>query len=117
MADMNQVLAKLVERTAENRVPWERSSQPGMFRASVGNLIVYITGNTGEGNSVGLLQHLVLSVMDSRGGAIGSVVHSPNSNRVNAELISLYEQAKAVAADDPRLDELIDALDAVPPAT
>ena len=117
MADMNQVLAKLVERTAEKRVPWKRSSQSGMVRASVGNLIVYITGNAGEGNSVGLGQTLVLSVMDSRGEAIGTVVHIPNSPRVNLELMSLYEQAKAIAADDPRLDELLDALDAVPPVS
>jgi hypothetical protein len=112
MADMNQVLAKLVERTAEKRVSWRRASEPGMLRAPIGDSIVYITVS-----NAGQTQVIALSVMDSRGETIGSVVHFPDSPNTNQELLSLYEDAKRIAADDPRLDELLEALDAAPPVS
>ena len=109
MADMNQVLAKLSERTVEHRVPWGRSELSGTFQASFGDLTVYITGNRN-----GADRSVHLSVQDKRGTTIGSVFYSPKHPDENRDLLYLYKQATEIASDDPRLDELIDALDAAP---
>ena len=44
MADMKQVIEKLVQSTEEGRVAWRNSSEPGVFRASVGHSTIFITG-------------------------------------------------------------------------
>lgn len=109
MADMKQVVAKLVERTAEGRVPWERASQPGMIRATVGDLLVYITASDDADG-----RRIFLNVMDSKGESIGSVIYLPDRSDDNQELISLYDNVTKFLTDDPRLDHLLEALDAAP---
>ncbi len=109
MADMNQVLQKLVERTKEKRVAWRNSSQSGAFRASIGHLTIYIIGyQTTMGEAI------YLSVMDRNGQTVGSEFYESSKPRPNSDLVSLYEEAKRIATDDPRLDELLEALDAAP---
>ena len=112
MADMKEVLTKLAERTKESRVAWQKTSQSDVLRATVGSLSIYIVGdNRGSGSTV------LLNVVDSRGETISTALHDPSNPHVNSELIPLYEDAMKVASDDPRLDELLNALDAVPPAS
>lgn len=110
MADMKQVLSKLSERTIEHRVPWGKSEFSGTFQASFGNLTVFVTGSRN-----GADRSVHLSVQDKRGSTIGSVFYSSRYPDENRDLLYLYEQATKIASDDPRLDELIDALDAEPP--
>lgn len=110
MADMNQVLAKLVERTAENRVPWSKSFQPGMMRADFGNLSVHIAEGGEESE-----RYVILTVIDRRGEIVGTLSHIPNSPNFNPSLITLFDDVTGIVAEDPRLDDLIEALDAVPP--
>ena len=79
------------------------------FRASVGHLTIHLIGyQTLTGEAV------YLSVMDGNGQKVGSEFYDSGSPRTNKELLSLYEEAKRIATDDPRLDELLEALDAAP---
>ena len=110
MADMNQVVAKLLERTEEKRVPWQKSSQPGMIRATVGDLSVYITSREDDTG-----QLILLNVLDRIGETVGEVTYTSHQPSANQELISLYENATTFLVDDPRLDDFLEALDAAPP--
>ena len=109
MADMKQVLGKLVQRTKEKRVAWRKSSQSGVFRASVGHLTIHIMRYQIIGGEA-----VYISVMDGNGQSISSEFYESGNPRGNEELLSLYEEAKRIATDDPRLDELLEALDAAP---
>lgn len=112
MAEMKQVLSKLAERTIENRVPWRNSELSGSFQASFGNLTVFVIGSRN-----GATKNVLLSVQDKRGETIGRMSYSSTYPDENSELESLYDLAQRVASDDPRLDVLIDALDATPPVS
>lgn len=112
MADMNQVLKKLVERTRQDRVPWRKGSLSDTYSASVGSLTVIIMVERGGPGGT-----IYLSVRDKKGEPVGGVFYNPEQPASNSELVALLEGAKRIADDDPRLDELIDALDAVPPVS
>ena len=109
MADMKQVIRKLVQSTEEGRVAWRNSSEPGVFRASVGHSTIFITEY-----SVLTAWNIYLSILDRNGQKIGSAVYDSGRASVNSELVSLYEKVQSIATDDPRLDELLEALDTEP---
>ncbi len=112
MADMSQVLEKLVERTKQDRVPWSKGNLSDTYHVSVGNLTVMIMGGRR-----GLGGAIYLTVNDNMGESVGRVFYSPEEPELNSELVALLQGAKRIADDDPRLDELLDALDAVPPVS
>ena len=110
MADMNQVLSKLALRSAQGRVPWNNSELSDTFQASFETLTVFIAGSRN-----GTTRFVHLSVQDKRGETIGRMSYTSSYPDENPELASLYEDAKRIASEDPRLDELINALDAAAP--
>ena len=110
MADMNQVLSRLAVRSVQDSVPWRNSELSGTFQASLGNLTVFIAGSRNRAT-----RFVHLSVQDGRGVTIGSLSYNSTYHDENPELASLYEDAKRIASEDSRLDELIDVLDAAPP--
>ncbi len=112
MADMNQVLLKLAWRTSQGRVPWKNSELSGTFQASFETLTVFIAGSRN-----GSTKFVHLSVQDKLGETIGSMSYNSSYQDENAELASLYEDAKRIASEDPRLDEIISALDATAPTS
>ena len=112
MADMQQVLEKLVERTKENRVPWSKGHLSNSYHVTLGSLVLMIVGARKEIDGT-----IYLSVRDKSGESVGRAFYSPEEPEVNSELVVLLEGAQRIADDDPRLDELLDALDAVPPAS
>ena len=110
MADMGQVLSKLVERTRQNRIPWSKGSTSDEYRASVGNLTFAILGpRKGTEGSV------YLEIKNHKEEIVGNAIYVPHIPGVNYELVSIFDAARDIASDDPRLDEVLDALDAVPP--
>ena len=112
MADMKQVLRKLVERTKQNRVPWSKGNLSDTYNVSVGSLTVLIMGGRR-----GISGTIYLSVNDHTGESVDRVFYNPEEPELNPELVALLEGARRIADDDPRLDELLDALDAVPPVS
>ena len=112
MADMKQVLEKLAERTDENRVPWRKGDLSDTFEVSLGNLTIIILGH-----NKGIDGTIFLHVRDNRNETVGRAFYNPQEPGVNSELVSLLEGAQRIAADDPRLDRLLEALDAAPPVS
>ena len=113
MADMKQVISKLNERTEEKRIPWRQTFLPDSFQVSLGNQLITITRNRR-----GTTSTISLSISGNLGETIGNAVYDSADPGSNQELFSLFEAAKRyVTAPDARLDELMDALDAVPPVS
>lgn len=115
MAEMKQVLSKLAERTEQNRIPWRKGEMSGTYEVTLGNLTLQIMGpgNGMEGANDTLF--LYIKTKGHRGAPIGSAMYLSKEPDVNSELISVWENATRIAADDPRLDEVLEALDEVPP--
>jgi hypothetical protein len=112
MADMKQVLEKLAERTEESRVPWRKGDLSDTFEVSLGDLTVIILGS-----NKGLDGTIFLHVRDKRNETVGRAYYNPQEPEINSELVSLFERAQRIATDDPRLDDLLKALDAAPPVS
>ena len=110
MAEMKQVLRKLIQSTEEGRVAWRDSSEPGVFLASVGHSTIFVAEYSNLSAS-----NIYLSILDGKGQKIGSALYESGKPSVNSDLVSLYERVQGIATDDPRLDELLEALDAAPP--
>ena len=69
------------------------------------------------GNRNGQERDVHLSVKDKRGDTVGSILYNANRPNENPKLAALYGLAERTASDDPRLDELLEALDADPPVS
>ena len=111
MVEMRDVVDKLVERTAQNRVPWKSSASKGTFVAAFGNLSVLISARTS-----GLNSEIKLSVLDEVGDEIDYAESDGfSSDRQSTQIQGLYILAKRKAlGSDRRLGELIARLDAAP---
>ena len=55
-----------------------------------------------------------LHIAGNRGETIGGAFFTPEEPDENAELVSILNEARKLASDDPRLDQLLEALDAAP---
>ena len=114
MAEMSQVLTKLAERTSQNRVLWREGEVSDTFSAVLGKMSLQLMGPRKGADGI-----ILLRIQGRREGrreeTIGSAIYDPEEPNVNSELVSILEEARRIASDDPRLDEVLEALDAAPP--
>ena len=111
MAEMREVVDKLVERTGQGRVPWKSSASKSTFVAAFGNLSVLISART-----TGLNSEIKLSVLDEIGDEIDYVEFDGfSSDPQSTQIQLLYQLAKRKAlGSDQRLGELMTRLGDVP---
>ena len=111
MAEMKEVISKLAERTEQKRVPWRKDDLTSdTFKASFGKMTLTILGGgTREPGKI------YLHIAGNRGETIGGAFFVPEEPELNSELVPILEEARKISSDDPRLDELLAALDAAPP--
>ena len=116
MAEMRDIIDKLIEGTQQNRVPWKTAASDRTFIAAFGNLSVLISSE-----SIGIHTITKLSVLDEMGNEIDHATHDTSKHnsrdpRDSYGLWLLYQAAKRCAAGaDRKLDELISRIDAAPP--
>lgn len=114
MAEMNDIVVKLLQGTQQNRVPWKTSASEHTFIAAFGNLSVLISSE-----SIGILTTAKLSVLDEVGNEIDHAEHSiAGRGEVNKDeqLWVLYQAAKRCAmGTDRKLEELMSRIDTAPP--
>ncbi|MDA0734202.1 MAG: hypothetical protein O2860_06430 [Chloroflexi bacterium] len=111
MAEITDVLAKLLERTNENKVNWQSTSDENTFVAVLGNLSVSI-GTLGEWD-----ERVVLHILNREGRVIESLVGGTGQGNQywTPDLYDLHTKAKRVSLGvDSQLDELLAALDEDP---
>ena len=116
MVEMSDVIAKLAERTAQNRVPWKTSASKETFIAAFGNLSVLISSH-----STGLSTVTKLSVLNEEGNEIDHAEFSSNDfgdDKKYSLLRDLYRSAKRCAVGtDQKLEELFARIDSAPPVS
>ncbi|MFQ6026196.1 MAG: hypothetical protein ACE5Q6_01635 [Dehalococcoidia bacterium] len=104
MAEITDVLTKLLERTNEGKVQWKPTSNERTFAAVVGTLSVMIlTDQDG----------LVLSILDKSGREIERLTNYDfrTPTEVENEMIELYKIARHAALNvGSQLDELLKEL-------
>jgi hypothetical protein len=109
MADMQQIAAKLLERTKEEKVFWKPWTTPNAFAAVVGDLLVIVASQ-----ELRFEYMIKLSVQDSNGTEIDSIQGRQELDATDPDLIELHRVAKrsALGVDD-KLNKLLDALESV----
>ena len=107
MAEITEVLEKLVQRTKEGKVPWKLTSVEQTFVAVVGNNSTMI--------SIDERPYPVLKILDSAGVEIEMLDGKMSSNRVwRPALTELHQQARRTArAVGETLNELLEELEKV----
>ena len=113
MVEMNDVVAKLAQRTSQGRVPWKTASGESSFSAKMGDLLVLISSS-----SAGTIK---LSVNDDKGTEIDSIIHLAGFREAfsleseDHGLPDLFASAKRIAlGTDQKLSDLMDLLDEAP---
>lgn len=116
MADMKDVIERLIERTEEQRVPWKITSDEDAFAAAIGDMSVMVSSQMlrrSRQESRPEPMSLRIAILDERWREIASLEASRYSSRDYQRLYSLWQSAKMSATGaHPRLDEFLDALDA-----
>lgn len=116
MVEMSDIVAKLTERTSQNRVPWKTSASEGTFIAAFGNLSVLISSR-GTGISIATK----LSVLNELGNEIDFAQHTDSivgESGKYKQLKELYQLAKRCASGtDEKLEELFERIDGAPPVS
>ena len=109
MADMNEIAAKLMERTSETRIPWKSNVNPNSFSAVIGNLSVMISSQaTGVTNQTSIK----LAIFDEKGTELEFLQYGGGLLDENGVLAPLFQAAKRSAQGvDKRLDELLATLE------
>ena len=104
MAEITDVLSKLLERTQEGKVQWQPTSNELTFVAVVGNLSVMILSDAYGVN---------LRILDKSGNDI-ETIHSGDQTTTRpdtAQLTQLYVEARRTALNvGSQLDELLKEL-------
>ncbi len=120
MVEMRDIASNLLELTRQNRVPWKATSDKSTYVAVYGDISVIIFS---EGTEPG--DTVTLGVYDGTGTVIdrttyygpGTFLGQPGLPS-NEEIKLLYESAKRTALGvDQRLTNLMERMNAVPPAT
>lgn len=114
MADMKDVIERLVERTYEQRVPWETTIGEDVFTATIGDMSVMVSSQMLRRPRPEPLS-LRIAVFDEGRNEIASFEASRYSTRDYQNLYSLWQAAKMIATGaHPRLDDFLNALDSTP---
>ena len=111
MADVTDILTKLLERTNQDKVSWQSTVDESTFLAVVGNTSVAINEEYGD---YGHLQY-VLKILNQEGREIerlGSNTPNKYGETSYAELSELYMMARRLALGvDSQLDKLLQELE------
>jgi hypothetical protein len=104
MADVTEILTKLLERTNQDRVWWQTTADEDMFVATFGNISVSITKDP-EGNTY-------LQILNKSGMEIERLTSWGESKDLRPELVELHRKAKRIAlGTDSQLNELLRVLE------
>ena len=104
MAEITQVLVKLLESTDSGKVDWKPTVSDQEFAASIGSNSVLILRESGA---------TALTILDSSGREIERVGSWFGIGKENSlELSELYDRARRIALDvESQLEELLNALE------
>ena len=111
MADINDIVDKLLEKTDQNKINWRPTVTANTFIAAIGNVGVSISLPRQT-----VAESLVLfRVFSERGQAIQELsVDKTDNPYAHSKLMKLHSKAQQIASgNDPRLDELLAELDRV----
>ena len=112
MADVTDILTKLLERTNLDKVSWQSTVDDSTFLAVLGNTSVAINEEYGD---YGQLQY-VLKILNQEGREIerlGSYTSNKDGETSHDELSELYLKARRIALGvDSQLDSLLQELEA-----
>lgn len=113
MEEMHQIAAKLMERTAEDKIPWKATVSPDSIGAKVGDFSVVITSQSvGYAPNRRLVFHLV--ALDEEGEEMGSIRGDGSDRKHHSDLKRLFESAKKSAHKAKyggKLDQLLATLE------
>lgn len=116
MADMKEVIERLIKRTEERRVPWKITGDENIFAATVGNMAVMVSSNRIPRRPDESPFSLKIVVLDEVWKEISALEVSRMTSLEYQQLYFLWQAAKAKATGaDTRLDEFLEVLDAAPP--
>ena len=109
MAEIADIITKLLERTNEDKVSWKPTANEDTFVAVVGNISTSVRGH----GSSQRYQIVEFQILNAEGREIESYTARVGSDSVIADkVMELYEKARRVALDvDSQLDDLLKALD------
>ena len=115
MADLNQILERLIQRTADGRVKWNRTVESNQFVASVDTISVVVQET--PGNFL-FTRGYRLEILNESGDTVEVLGNNRASGETDANseqsqrLARLYASARRSALDvDATLDKLSKALD------
>lgn len=112
MAEVTDILTKLLERTNQDKVSWQSTVDESTFLAVLGNTSVSIDEEYGD---YGQLQY-VFKILNQEGREIerlGSNTLNTSGESSHDELSELYIKARRVALGvDGQLDNLLQELEA-----
>ena len=115
MADMKEVIERLIERTEERRVPWKVTDDDSLFAATIGDMSVMVSSERYPRRPGESPFSLKIAVLDEGWREISSFEVSRVTSREYQRLYALWQAAKASATGaNTRLDEFLEALDAAP---
>ena len=111
MADIIEIVDKLVERTDQNKINWRPTVTANTFIAAIGNL----------GVSISLPRQTIADslvqfrVFNESGQTIQELsADHINNPHAHGKLMRIHSKAQQIASgNDPRLDELLAELDRV----
>ena len=107
MAAVNDVLNKLLEKTNENKIPWDTTADEDAFVAPLGNVSVMV-----DSWEVSSQKYYIMRILNNMGTVIESL--DSDEGQVYPVLEDLYVKARRVAlGTDSQLDELLTHLDEV----
>lgn len=108
MAETSDILARLLERTNQEKVNWQSTSADDVFIAVLGNSSVRITEFFHDG------MHAVLSILNEEGREIENL-HNVSDDEWYEDLRELYQKARRIALGvDSQLDDLLKILESDP---
>lgn len=108
MAEITDVIAKLIERTDQGKVPWKPAADEQTFIAVIGDASVTVSKDTVLGAG--------MRVLDKSGReiyALGAIFRQLDGKE-SGDLLQLHEKARRYALGvDRQLDELLAELERV----
>ena len=117
MADLNQILKSLVDRSRDQKITWRTTASPETYMTTIGEVSVAVSiASRQSGNTL-----YELEIIDSRGVSVenlrsspSKIFSSPAGQQRDEMLRRLFESARRSALDiDSTLDELARQLDQI----